>query len=179
MNPVFWFIHFRGIGEPTDLAKAAKNAINVTSTPFPQPPPDEKTPLDAAKLAQILGGSFEIGGSGVVTVSIPRQEKIRLAGIPLKPEAGVEHTVEFEPLDAFGRPGQAVGAPDFALIGKEVNPVFKVMRKQGFSIGCLYNQETDERPQLYFSHQWKVGDPYELATEIRNGLDLTNAAFES
>ena len=53
------------------------------------------------------------------------------------------------------------------------------MRKQGFSIGCLYNQETDERPQLYFSHQWKVGDPYELAKEIRNGLDLTNTAFES
>jgi hypothetical protein len=179
LNPIFWFIHFRGIGDPTALATASKNAVNVTSTPFPQPPPDQTTPLDAARLAQILGGTFEIGGSGVVTVSVPRREQIRLAGIPLKPETGVSHTIAFEPLDALGKPGQAVGAPDFALIGKEVNPVFQLMRTQAFSIGCLYNQETDERPQLYFSHQWKVGNPYELAKEIRNGLDLTNSAFES
>ncbi len=26
----------------------------------------------------------------------------------------------------------------------------QVMRQQGWDIGCLYNQETDEHPQLYF-----------------------------
>jgi hypothetical protein len=49
------------------------------------------------------------------------------------------------------------------------------MRDQGWHVGCLYNQETGERPQLYFSHMLKTGDPYALAAEIRRGIDLTNA----
>jgi hypothetical protein len=173
LNPIFWFVHWRGVGDPIAFPTASRNAINVTCTPLPQPAPSMKTPFDADKLASILGGTAEVGGSGVVTVSVARQEQIRLGGIPIKSETGVSTTVEFEPLDSSGQ--QAVGAPDFALIGKEVDPVFQTMSKQGFKIGCLYNQETDERPQLYFSHQWKVGDPYDLAREIRNGLDLTKS----
>lgn len=49
------------------------------------------------------------------------------------------------------------------------------MRGMGWDIGCLYNQETNEHPQLYFSHQFKTGDPYALAAEIRKGLDKTNS----
>ena len=41
-------------------------------------------------------------------------------------------------------------------------------------MGCLYNQETAERPQLYFSHMFKTGDPVRLATEIRAGLEHTD-----
>jgi hypothetical protein len=173
LNPIFWFVHWCGVGDPIALATASRNAIGVTRTPLPQPAPSMTTPFDADKLASILGGTAEVGGSGVVTVSVARQERIRLGGIPIKSETGVSTTVAFEPLDASGQ--KAVGAPDFALIGEEVDPVFQIMSKQGFKIGCLYNQETDEKPQLYFSHQWKVGDPYELAREIRNGLDLTNS----
>ena len=46
------------------------------------------------------------------------------------------------------------------------------MRAQGWDIGCLYNQETAEQPQLYFDHMVKSGDAYQLAQEIRDGLDL-------
>ena len=55
-------------------------------------------------------------------------------------------------------------------------PVVTVMRSQGWFQGCLYNQETNEYPQLYFAHMLKVGDAYTLAQEIRRGLDLTAAA---
>ena len=48
------------------------------------------------------------------------------------------------------------------------------MRAQGWDIGCLYNQETDEHPQLFFSHQFKTGEPDQLAREIRRGLDRMN-----
>jgi hypothetical protein len=44
----------------------------------------------------------------------------------------------------------------------------------GWQIGCLYNQEPAEQPQLYFEHQFKAGDPYQLAAEVRKGLDLLN-----
>jgi hypothetical protein len=44
------------------------------------------------------------------------------------------------------------------------------------SLRCpLYNQETDEHPQLYFDHLLKVGNAYDLARELRRGLDLTKA----
>ncbi|WP_223642728.1 hypothetical protein [Corallococcus sp. EGB] len=56
------------------------------------------------------------------------------------------------------------------------DPVVRLMLlKKGWFQGCLYNQETDERPQLYFDHMLKRGNAYDLAREIRKGLDLTDA----
>ncbi len=57
----------------------------------------------------------------------------------------------------------------------EVQNVLAVMRAQHWDIGCLYNQETDEFPQLFFSHQIKTGDAIELAREVRRGLDHTDS----
>jgi hypothetical protein len=70
-------------------------------------------------------------------------------------------------------------APDFALIASEINPLVLKMREQGFTIHCLYNHETAESPQLYFSHQLAVGDAYDLARKIRNALEHTNTKFKS
>ena len=56
-----------------------------------------------------------------------------------------------------------------------MTPVVSLMRGAGWQVHCLYNQETAESPQLYFSHMLKTGDVYELAAEIRKGLDLTHA----
>lgn len=174
LKPMVWFIHYRGVGDPIELARAAAAAIRTTATPLPQGEPSHTSPLNADRLARILGGDAEVE-DGVVTVTVPRRETIRLADIPLKPETGVSHQIEFEPLDGDRR---AVAGPDFALIGSEVNPVMRVMRRAGFEVHCLYNQETDEQPQLYFSHQLAVGDPYELARKIRRGLEQTNTAFK-
>jgi hypothetical protein len=57
----------------------------------------------------------------------------------------------------------------------EVDPVCRTMRAQGFEIGCLYNQETGEHPQLYFAHMIATGEPQRLARAIRRGLDHTHA----
>ncbi len=61
------------------------------------------------------------------------------------------------------------------MVASEVTPVVRLMRRQGWFQGCLYNQETDEYPQLYFDHMLKVGDPYALAHEIRRGLNQTRS----
>ena len=60
--------------------------------------------------------------------------------------------------------------PDLALVADEIQPVMRVMRARGWFVGCLYNQETDEHPQLYFTHQLKAGDAYRLAHEVRQVL---------
>lgn len=81
-------------------------------------------------------------------------------------------TVAFQPL---GGGQHAAVAPDFALLAAEVDPVVRLMRRQGFAIHCLYSQETAELPQLYFSHQLAVGDALDLARKVRRGLDRTNS----
>lgn len=64
------------------------------------------------------------------------------------------------------------------MIASEVNPVTAFMKARTWDDGCLYNQETDEQPQLYFSHMFKTGDPLTLAREIRGGLDLMDMQFK-
>ena len=62
------------------------------------------------------------------------------------------------------------------MAADEVNPVVELMLNDlHWFQGCLYNQETDEHPQLYFAHMLKVGDAYSLAHEIRKGLDKTDS----
>jgi len=173
LTPQVYFIHFRGIGDPLQLAKAAIVAVKVTGTPLPQTAPSHpKTPLPADELGQILGGSPTIGASGVVTIMVPRRDTIVLGGVQINPFLNIATTISFLPL---GKGQQAVAAPDFSMIASEVQNVVGVMRKQGWEIGCLYNQETDEHPQLYFSHNAKIGDAVTLAHEIRKGLDQTNS----
>jgi hypothetical protein len=176
LKPQLWHMHLRGIGAPLDLARAVANVVAATATPLPQTmPAHPTTPLNADLLARILGGKAEIDAEGVVHVTVPRKEQITLAGVPISPELGVAHDIGFEPL---GANRTAVG-PDFALTASEVNPVMAITRTSGFTVHCLYNQESAERPQLYFSHQLAVGDAYDLARVIRRALEKTNTKFSS
>jgi hypothetical protein len=174
MHPQIWFIHWRGTGPALKLAKAVRNVLAATSTPLPQMMPKHPTtPLDADRLGRILGGDAMVGEEGVVSVEVTRTDSIYIDGIRVSPEANISTMVEFKPLDSHG--SRAAAAPDFSMTSAEVQPVVTVMRRRGWHVGCLYNQETSERPQLYFAHMLKIGDPYHLAREIRNGIDRTNA----
>ncbi|MEA2128938.1 MAG: hypothetical protein QOJ85_1829, partial [Solirubrobacteraceae bacterium] len=135
-------------------------------------PADPKTPLDHAKLAKTLHGSSEVGKDGVVTVTVNRSDRIVVGGVEVSPEANISTNIAFLPLDGGTR---AAAAPDFSMTAAEVDPVCRRMRAAGFEIGCLYNQETSEHPQLFFSHMLAVGDPQDLAVKIRKGLNLTRS----
>jgi hypothetical protein len=174
LDPMVWFIHFRGIGHAGTLARAVRKVLAATSTPLPQKPPaNPTTPLDHAKLAKTLHGSSEIGADGVVSISVSRSDRIVIGDVQVSPEANISTGIQFLPLDGQGT--RAAAAPDFSMTAGEVGPVCRRMRAAGFEIGCLYNQETGEHPQLYFAHMIAVGDPQELAVAIRKGLDHTNA----
>lgn len=170
-----YYIHVRGVGDPLALAHAAIVAVKATGTPLPQSAPSNPTtPLATQHLAQILHGSASLGADGVVTVDVPRRDRIILGRVPINPFLNVATNIVFEPLESGGAAAAVV--PAFSMVAFEIQNVMRVMRQQGWVIGCLYNQETAEYPQLYFSHQLKVGDPVTLAREIRNGLDQTNSA---
>lgn len=149
----------------------------MTSTPFPQTSPkNPTTPLPSAELGRIIGGSPTIGSNGVVTIDLKRRETIVLGGIAVSPLLNIATTVVFEP---YGGGRNAAAGPDFGMITSEIQNVVGVMRHQGWDIGCLYNQETGELPQLYWSHQFKTGDSIELAHEMRRGLDRMNLILTS
>ncbi|HEU5030486.1 MAG TPA: DUF1259 domain-containing protein [Spirillospora sp.] len=172
LRPMVWFLHFRAVGDPVRLAGAARAVIGTTSTPLPQhTPPHPETPLPARRLAKILGGDATVGENGIVTVTVPRTGRIRLGGVVVDPDLGVSTSVQFQPLAG----GKAAVVPDFSMTARETQPVITVMRHRHWEVGCLYNQETAEFPQLYFSHMYRVGDPVALARQVREGLDRTAA----
>ena len=177
-DPIVWFMHFRKLGSRENVASSIKAALDVTSTPFPQMmPSNPTTPLPADKIGKILGAMPTIGSDGVVTYDIPRKDRIILGGIRVNPYLNVDTNIAFEPLNNSGTSAAAI--PDYGMVASEINAVVGLERKLGWDIGCLYNQETDEHPQLYFSHQFKTGDPIQLAHEIRRGLHLMDVKFMS
>jgi Domain of Unknown Function (DUF1259) len=174
MDPQIWFIHWRGTGPALHIARAVRNVLAATSAPLPQTmPKNPTTPLDADRLGRILGGDATVGDEGVVTVEVTRTDDIHIAGIRVSPEANISTNIGFRPLNRHGT--TAAAAPDFSMTSQEITPVLATMRQRDWHVGCLYNQETDEHPQLYFAHMLKTGDPYQLAHEIRRGIDHTNA----
>ncbi len=174
-SPLVWFIHFRAAGDPIRIARGVKAALGVTSTPFPQTNPvNPKTPLPADALGKILGAKPSIGADGIVNFSVPREEAITLGGIRISPNLNVETAVSFQP---YGGGQNAAAAVDYGMVAAEIQNVIGLMRRQGWNIGCLYNQETAEYPQLYFSHQFKTGNAIELAREIRAGLNRMEVKF--
>lgn len=177
MHPQIWFIHYRGTGDAIALAHAVRAALDVTSIPFPQEPPkNPKTPLDPSRLMAILhADQVSVGDEGVVTAWVYRRDQVYIDGVLVNPQANISTNIEFKPLDLDNPKTAADVVPDFSMESKEVVPVVKLMlNKLGWYQGCLYNQETNEHPQLFFDHMLKRGDPYELAAEIRKGLDLTD-----
>jgi hypothetical protein len=174
MSPQIWFIHWRGVGAPLKLAAAVHNVLKATATPLPQTMPSHpKSPLDAKRLGKILRGDSQIGSDGVVTVSVNRRDRIIIGGVHASPDSNIATDIEFKPRSEKGSVADV--GPDFSMTGSEVQSVVALMRKQGWFVGCLYNQETEESPQLYFSHMLKTGDAYTLASEIRLGLDKTDS----
>ncbi len=174
-SPQVYFMHMKAVGDPIQIAAGLHAMMQATSVPLPQAPPaNPTTPLKPNRLKRILHGyDAEVGSNGVVTVYIARRNPVTIDGIHTNPATNIAANVSFEPLNSAAT--QVAVVPDFAMTNHEINPVFTVMRAQGWDIGCLYNQETGEHPQLYFSHQFKVGDPYVLAQEVRNGLNQTNS----
>lgn len=171
-DPQVFHIHLRGIDAPIRLAEKLRKVVERTAAPLPQSKEKNPTsPLDHRRLAQILGGVGEISDGGMVHVMIPRLEQIRLGGVDVNPYLGVLTHVNFMPLDSAGK--KVAVAPDYAMTAAEVDAVMRVSIRNGFDIGCLYNQETDEFPQLFFSHQLKVGDATSLARSVREALDQT------
>lgn len=168
--PVF-YMHIGGHGDPVKLAETLHAALALSKTPLTQsaaaPPPS--VDLDTAAIEKTLGFKGAVNG-GVYQFSVPRAESISEGGMAVPPSMGTAIAINFQPT---GKAKAAITG-DFVLLGREVNPVLKMLRQHGIEVTALHSHMIDDSPHLFFMHFWANDDAQKLAQGLRAALDLAN-----
>lgn len=176
-SPRLWWLHYRGYGDPVQVARALRSALESTSMPLSASEEEPKNvDLDTNQLDQIIAQKGETEG-GVYKFHVPRAEPVTdtaaLTTLSAEMEGG--SLLMFQPLGG----GKAAINGDFAMTEKEVNPVIQALRKNNIEVLPLHEHLLYEAPTLYYMHFWANDDAVKLARGLRAALDETNSATES
>ena len=169
-EPRMFYMHVHGHGKAADLAKRVKPALDLIgkNTPKPAASPAASAPapaLDTAKLAQIVGTQGEQSGA-VYKITIGRDDvKLTEMGAPINARMGLNTWAAF-----VGTNENAAIAGDVAMLGSEVTPVLKALRKNGLDVVAIHQHMVDTRPTVYFLHYWGTGPADKLATGFKAAL---------
>jgi len=171
-SPAVFYMHVGGHGDPVKLAAALHAALALSQTPVAAPapaPPRATLDLDTAAIDTALGFTGSVNG-GVYQFNIPRAESISEDGVAVPPSMGTAIAINFQSTGG----GKAAITGDFALLGKEVNPVLKALRDHGIEVTALHSHMIADSPHLFFMHFWANDDVAKLAPALRAALDLAN-----
>ena len=174
ISPHVMYMHYEGHGDAVQLAKALRQALAASGTPFGASAPSAPatTPgLDPKQIEQALGRGVRDIGGGVFQVTVPRAEAITEMGHPLLPAMGVTTVLNFQPT----ADGKAAITGDFVLIDKEVNPVAQTLLRNGIDVTAIHNHGLMDMPRLFYIHFWATDDPAKLARGLKAALDQTNS----
>lgn len=176
--PATFYMHVDGHGDPAKLAKAVREALAQTKTPFEtaaapagEPP---KIAFDTAQVDEALGFAGKNNG-GIYQFGIPKAEQVRADGATLAPAMGVANAVNFQPTGD----GKAAITGDFVATAREVEPLLKALQTNGIEVTALHNHMLDDEPRLFFVHFWAHDDAVKLAKALRASLDAVHAAARS
>src|SRR6516164_7551271 len=173
-EPLTFYMHVGGHGDPVKMAETIKNALSASKTPLTvapagQPPAID---LDTAQIDQILGAKGTNNG-GVYAVNIPRRDPITEQGMSVgAPIMGGATGINFQPTGG----GKAAITGDFVLIGSEVNEVVRTLRANGIEVMAIHSHMLTEEPRIIFMHFWANDDAIKLAKGLRAALDKTASA---
>jgi uncharacterized protein DUF1259 len=175
-EPLTFYMHVSGHGDPVKLATALRAGLAESKTPLAAPAAAAAPPaidLDTAQLDQIMGAKGQNNG-GVYQFGIPRRDPINEDGMQLSPAGptGVATGIGFQPTGG----GKAAITGDFVLTGEEVNPVIKALRSSGIEVTAIHSHMLTEQPRLIFMHFWAHDDALKLAKGLRAALDKTASA---
>jgi uncharacterized protein DUF1259 len=174
-SPKVMYLHMGGHGDPVKLAKTIKQAVGLTKTPLPQGGGAKESAadlgFDVAGVEKIMGRQGSVSG-GVLHFNAPRAEKLTEEGMDTPPSMGAGTVINFQPTGN----GRAAIAGDFAMTGKEVGPVMKVLLDNGIQAVALHSHALDDVPRLFYMHFWANDDALKLAKALRDALDQTNSA---
>lgn len=173
-QPRIFYMHVHGHGAPADLAKQIKPALDlmmkgVTSPAAPAgPAPAPAAPaIDGAALAKIIGTVGEQSGA-VYKITMGRPDlSVKEMGATINARMGLNTWAAFT-----GTNDDAIVAGDVAMLGSEVQPVLKAMRKAGISVVSLHHHMIGTQPELYFMHYFGQGPAATLATGVKSAISL-------
>jgi uncharacterized protein DUF1259 len=171
-SPAVVYMHVAGHGDPAEQAKVLHDALALSKTPLAAATPAGAPPaidLDVAAIEGALGVKGMNNG-GVYQFSIPRAEQVSVHGMAVPPSLGTSTAINFQPTGG----GKAAITGDFVMIGREVNPVIKLLRANGIEVTALHSHMIDDSPHLYFMHFWANDDAGKLAQGLRAALDSMN-----
>lgn len=174
-SPKIFYIHMGGHGDPVKMARTIKHAVGLTKTPLPQGGGSTKETadlgFDVAAVEKIMGRPGNVSG-GVLHFSAPRAEKLTEEGMDTPPSMGAGTVINFQPTGN----GRAAIAGDFAMTGKEVGPVMKILQDNGVQAVALHSHALNDVPRLFYMHFWANDDAVKLAKTLRAALNETNVA---
>ncbi|BCU80988.1 hypothetical protein JIR001_07710 [Polycladomyces abyssicola] len=171
-SPRVMYLHIEGHGDPVQMARTLRSALEITKTPLKARESTSYTwlSLDTKKIDQILGHSGQ-WSDGVYQMNIPRAEPIMENGMEIPPSMGTATAINFQPTGGH----RAAITGDFVLTAQEVNTVAQALRKHGIEVTALHNHMLNEQPRLFFMHFWANGDVPKLAKGLRVALDQTHS----
>ena len=173
-EPLTFYMHVGGHGDPVKMAETIHNALAVSKTPLTAAPAGQPPAidLDTAQIDQILGAKGNNNG-GVYAVNIPRRDPITEQGMPVgAPIMGGATAINFQPTGG----GKAAITGDFVLIGSEVPDVVRALRSNGIEVTAIHSHMLTEEPRIIFLHFWANDDALMLAKGLRAALDKTASA---
>lgn len=170
-QPRIFYMHVHGMGNPADLARRIKPAIELIEqaskkTPASSPAATAPT-IDGAALAKIIGVPGEQTGS-VYKITIGRPDiDVREHGARINARMGLNTWAAFTGTDA-----DAMVAGDVAMLEPEVTPVLRALRENGLNVVAIHHHMTDTKPVLIFLHYYGTGPAAALARGVRAAVDL-------
>ncbi len=167
-KPKIMYLHVMSMGKPLDLFNSLKEVLSVTATPVKASFTDTSQNMDWGKIEETLGYSGKKEGN-ILKFSVPRNERIKDAGMEIPENFGVNSVINFQKVG-----DKAALSGDFVLIPSEVNTVQKILTKGNIVVTALHSHMLFEQPRLFFMHFWAVDAPEKLAVVLQEVLRSTN-----
>jgi hypothetical protein len=173
-SPPTFYMHVSGQGDPEQLAKQIRLALEQSATPFDVQPPASATAdlgIDTAKIDAAIGFKGRNNG-GVYQFGVPRSDSIKQDGMAIPGAMGTAIGINFQPTGE----GKAAITGDFVALAGEVNPLIKALRDNGIEVTAIHNHMLDDEPRAFFVHFWANDDAVKLAKGLRAALDAVHVA---
>jgi Domain of Unknown Function (DUF1259) len=177
-NPPTFYMHVAGTGDPAQLARLVRAALEESKTPFDVKPPAEAAAaattdayFDATKVDAAIGHKGKANG-GVYQFGIPRADSIKMDGMAVPGAMGTAIAINFQPTGG----GKAAITGDFVALSSEVNPLITALRDNGIEVTAIHNHMIGEEPRAFFIHFWANDDAIKLANGLGAALKTLNVA---
>jgi hypothetical protein len=170
ISPLIVFVHYSGMGDAMQLARAVRAALSGTKTPITTSATKKPPAIDIKGIQQVFGTAGQVEDE-VFLVDVERNEQITMNGMVIPPAMGVQSSIYFQSMGG----GKAASQAEFALLASEIDAVTSSLTQHGFTIAALHNHMTTIHPMLFWMHVWATGDAVTIAKGWKAALAHTNS----